>query len=80
MISDVKQQEIKELVDQLYLIFLYKKCLHGLKYNVPKNTYFSFNFAWDFIQLGFFSIKNRGVGGGGLLNGQNLLSVIKVIG
>ena len=45
-----------------------------------QKTHFSFNFALDFIQLGFFSIKNRGVGGGGLLNGQNLLSVIKVIG
>ena len=40
MISDVKQQEIKELVDYLYLVFLYKKCLHGLKNNVPKNTFF----------------------------------------
>ena len=34
-----------------------------MKYNVPRDMYFSFNFAWDFIQLGLF-VKNRGVGVG----------------
>ena len=48
--------------------------------------YFSSNFAWDSIQLVFFFLEqgNAGVrvgGGGGesLLNGQNLLHMIKVI-
>ena len=39
--------------------------------------YFSFNFAWDSIELGFVR-KNSGVAGS-LLNRQNLLSVMKVI-
>ena len=50
-------------------IFFYKnlkKYLQNLKCNIPKDMYFSFNFAWDSIQLG-------------LLNEKNLLSVTKVI-
>ena len=51
-----------------------------MKYNVPKDTYFPFNFAWGFIQPGFVRQGQGGGGGGGeLLNGQNQLSVTKVI-
>ena len=50
---DVKEQEIKELADKLYLIFFYKKSLKNLKYSVPKDMHLSFNFAWGSIQLGF---------------------------
>ena len=39
--------------------------------------YFSFNFAWDSIQLGFVHYEQGA--GAGLLNGQNPLSVTKVI-
>ena len=38
------QQQIKKLADLLYLVFFYKKYLKNLKYSVPKDMYFSFNF------------------------------------
>ena len=41
--------------------------------------HFSFNFAWDSIQLGFVHQGSGGGGGGSLLNGKNLLSMMKVI-
>ena len=44
-----------------HLVFFYKKYLQNLKYNAPKDMYFSFNFTWDSIELGF-ALKNRGVG------------------
>ena len=49
--AEVKQQEIKELVAVSFLVLFIRS---NLKYNVPSGMYFSFNFAWDFIQLGLF--------------------------
>ena len=48
--ADVNQQEIQELVTGF--VFFYKKDLQNLKYDIPLGMYFSFNFAWDSIQLG----------------------------
>ena len=48
--ADVKQQEMQEIV--AVFVFFYKKHLQNLKYNIPLGMYFSFNFAWDSIQLG----------------------------
>ena len=39
------------------LYFFNEKYLQNLKYDVPSGMYFSFNFAWDFIQLGFFLLN-----------------------
>ena len=68
---DVKQQEMQELV------------LLSCKYNEPSDMIcFSLNFAWDSIQPGLVHLEKGGRGGGGsgvLLNGQNLLSMTKVI-
>ena len=68
---DVKQQEMQELV------------LLSCKYNEPSDMIcFSLNFAWDSIQPGLVHLEKEGRGGGGsgfLLNGQNLLSMTKVI-
>ena len=44
----------------------YKKYLQNLKYNVPKDMSFSFNFAWDSIQLVFFIKSGVEMKGGGL--------------
>ena len=52
----IKQQEVKELV-VVACIFFNEKYLQNLKYDVPSGMYFSFNFAWDFIQLGFFLLN-----------------------
>ena len=43
--------------------------------------YFSFDFGWHPIHLDIvlYEQGGRGWGGGDLLNGQNLLSVMKVI-
>ena len=49
--ADVKQQEIKELVE-MYLVFFIKKYLQNLKYNAPSGMCFSFHFARDSVQLG----------------------------
>ena len=69
---DVKQQEMQELV------------LLSCKYNEPSDMIcFSLNFAWDSIQPGLVHLEKGGRGGGRgsgfLLNGQNLLSMTKVI-
>ena len=77
MKADVKQQEIyKRTGTCMYLVSFYKKYLQHLKYTN--------NFAWYFSNL-ILSVKNMGMegrGGGGkggnLLNGKNLLSVMKV--
>ena len=73
--ADVKQQEIKELVE-MYLVFFIKKYLQNLKYNAPSGMCFSFNFARDSVQLG---PVHQGQGVEGLLSGQNPLSMTKVI-
>ena len=46
-----------------------------LEIHCKKVMHFSFDFGWYFI----LSVKNGGLGGGGLPNWQNLLSVTKVI-
>ena len=80
--ADVKQLEKNNL--QLHLATSYKKCILNLKYNVKQMCIFYL------ILLGIpsslmLSAKKKGQGGGGqglgrgLLNIQNLLSVMKVI-
>ena len=77
--TDLKQQEIKELV-AISCNFLHLQDFNG---NVKRASIFQFNFAWYSSNLTFF-IKSRsgggwGRGGAGLLNRQNPLSVRKVI-
>ena len=69
--ADVKQQEIYKRTDRcIYFVSFYKKYLQDLKYIN--------NFAWYSSSL-ILSVKNRGIEGrGDLLNGKNLLSVVKV--
>ena len=73
--ASIKQQEIKDLV--AHLTMFYKKYLQNLKYHVKRGCIF------HLILLGIpyiliLSVKNRGEVGD-LLNGQNSLSVTKVI-
>ena len=49
----------------LFCIF-YKKYLQNLKYDVPKDMFFSFNFALGSIQLVFFIKNGVEMKGGGL--------------
>ena len=44
----------------------------------PVSVHFLFNFAWYFIQLNIFR-EEQGMREADTLNGQNLLSVTKVI-
>ena len=76
MKADVKQQQIYKRTGRcMYLVSFYKKYLQHLKYTN--------NFAWYFSSL-ILSVKNMGMEGraggkgGNLLNGKNLLSVMKV--
>ena len=76
--ADIKQQEIRDLV--AYLTNFYKKYLQNLKYNVKRGCIFHLMLVC-FPSILILSVKNRGGGGlkGFFLNGQNLLSVTKVI-
>ena len=71
--SNIKQQEIKDLWQ--HLINFYKKYLQNLKYNVKRAH------ILNLILVGIPSILILSVKQeqGGLLNGQNLLSMTKVI-
>ena len=64
--------------------FYFKRYLENLKYNVKRACMFHL-ILFGILSILIFSVKNRGVGdarrgrGGGLLNGQNPLSMTKVI-
>ena len=60
---NIKQQEIKDLVT--YLTIFCKKYLQNVKYNVNKGCIFHLTLVGIPSTL-IFSIKNRGVRGGGL--------------
>ena len=76
---NVKQQALKELVDYLYLVFFYKKYLQNLGTTMYQRTSIFYLFLLGIPSSLVLSIKNRGMGGSGLLNGHNLLSMTKVI-
>ena len=61
----------------LYLTNFYKMYVQNLKYNI-KGACIFYLILVDILFILILSVKNRGVGGGGLLNGQNPLSVTKV--
>ena len=67
------------MVDHLYLVFFYKKYLQNLGTTMYQWTcifhLFLLGIPWSLVLF----IKNRVMGGGGLLNGQNLLSMPKAI-
>ena len=63
--------------------FYFKRYLENLKYNVKRACMFHL-ILFGILSILIFSVKNRGVGdarrgGGGLINGQNPLSMTKVI-
>ena len=60
----------------LYLTNFYKMYVQNLKYNI-KGACIFYLILVDILFILILSVKNRGVGGG-LLNGQNPLSVTKV--
>ena len=62
----------------MYLSSFYKKDLQNLKYKVKRAHIFHLTLA-GIISILILSVNNRGMGMGGWLNGQNLLSVIEVI-
>ena len=75
---DVKQQEMKELVGRLALSSFIRSSFKTW------NTMYQKTCIFHLILLGIPSslvlpVKNRKVGGGGLLKGKNPLSVTKVI-
>ena len=75
--ANIKQLEIKDLV--AYLTNIYKSYLKNLKYNIKIGCIFH-SVLLDIPFILIFSIKSRvGEGRGVSLNGQNLLSVSKVI-
>ena len=62
----------------LYLTNFYKMYVQNLKYNI-KGACIFYLILVDILFILILSVKNRGVGGGGgLLKGQNPLSVTKV--
>ena len=70
--ANIKQQEIKHLA-----VYLTKKCIQNLKYNIKSGCIFhSILVGIPFVLI--LSVKNRGLGSF-LFNGQNPLSVTKVI-
>ena len=72
-----KKQKICQLASQLYLTNFYKKFLQNLKHNVKRACTFHLVLV-GILSILIFSVKNR-IGIGRLLNGQNPLSVTKVI-
>ena len=74
--ANIKQHEIKDLVT--YLTILCKKYLQNLKYNVNRGCIFHLILVGIPSTL-ILSIKNRGLGGRGLLNRQDPLRLTKVI-
>ena len=65
----------------MYLTNFYKKYLQNLKYSVKRACIFLLILV-GILSILILSFKNKGdggKGGGDLLNGQNLLSVMKVI-
>ena len=64
----------------LYLTSLYKMYVQNLKYNIKGACMFHLILV-GILSILILSVKNRGWGGGGrvFVNGQNLLSVTKVI-
>ena len=76
---NVNQQEIKELVDYLYLVFFCKNYLQNLGTTMYQRICIFHLFLLGIPSSLVLSIKNSGMGGGSLFNGQNLLSVTTVI-
>ena len=70
--ANIKQQKIKDLV-----VYLKRKYLQNLKSNIKRGRIFHLILVCNPFVL-ILSVKNR-VLGGVLLNGQNLLSVTKII-
>ena len=69
----------KQKIWWLYLTNFYKRYLQNLKYNVKRVCILRL-ILFGILSILILSVKYRGwVGGGGPLNGQNLLSVAKVI-
>ena len=68
------------MVVYILQIFIRSTYIQNLKYNVKTVCIFHLILV-DILSILLLSVKNRGVvvGGGGLLNGQNPLSVTKVI-
>ena len=76
--ADVKanKNNNKQKIWWLYLTNFYKRYLQNLKYNVKRVCILRL-ILFGILSILILSVKYRG--GGGLLNGQNLLSVAKVI-
>ena len=66
------------MVVYILQIFIRSTYIQNLKYNVKTVCIFHLILV-DILSILLLSVKNRGVVGGGLLNGQNPLSVTKVI-
>ena len=75
--ADVKanKNNNKQKIWWLYLTNFYKRYLQNLKYNVKRVCILRL-ILFGILSILILSVKYRG---GGLLNGQNLLSVAKVI-